>query len=99
MCKITFNTPANETTISCGNGNSISLEFNGTPLTYLGNYTADPDPATLTEAPSAINLIINSGISVGGTLRIIITNAIKADATNNTISLTPVDISQQLDLE
>lgn len=91
--RINFSTPADETTISCGNGNSISLEFNGTPLAYPGDYTADPNPATLTEAPSVINLIINSGISAGGTLRIILTNAIQADA-NNTVSLTPVDNSQ-----
>lgn len=91
--RITFSTPADETTLSCGNGNSISLEFNGTPLAYPGDYTADPNPATLTEAPSVINLIINSGISAGLPLRIILTNTIKADA-NNTISLTPVDIAE-----
>ncbi len=94
--RIAFSIPADRSTLLFGSGNSINLEFEGTTLDYTIAYTADPDPAVLTEDTSAINLIINKlSIYAGGSLRIILTDAIKMGA-NNSISLIPVDISHTI---
>jgi hypothetical protein len=90
--RINFSVPVDISTITYGDGNSISLEYDGAPLNYGAEYTSDPDP--LTEAVSAINLIITATITAGTIispprLTVILSSAITADS-NSSTTLTPL---------
>ena len=85
LVRIQFEYPASAASITYGT--SVRLEYDGSPLSYGTDYTADPDPVT--EAVSAINLNISYSMLSTHIITVILTNAITTDS-DTTVHLTAV---------